>query len=98
MARPEPRSLAYRLAVASRVVAALIGGYGAAAAVAMASARWLPLSRAEAATAATLIAMLALPAVVIWVFAARSAWRAWAGPIAVIVLAVLAAWAAGGPR
>ncbi|MFT3978767.1 MAG: iron transporter [Sphingomonas bacterium] len=97
MARPEPRSLAYRLAVASRVVAALIGGYGAAAAVAMASARWLPLSRAEAATAATLIAMLALPAAVIWVFAARSA-ACLGGPIAVIVLAVLAAWAAGGPR
>lgn len=71
----------YRLAVASRAVAAIVGGYALTALAITALAIFLPLSRAEASMTATLLSFLIYGCVVIWVFATRTAWRAWAGII-----------------
>ena len=76
----------YRLAVASRLVAALVGGYGVAALVAIAGAWALPMRRIDAATAGLIAAMLALPMAAMGCFWARSATRAWAG---ILVFAAL---------
>lgn len=72
-------SLRYRLAVASRALAAVGGGYALAALATTALALWLPLQRAEAVITATLVSFIVYLGAVVWVFAARSAWRAWAG-------------------
>ena len=71
----------YRLSVASRAVAAIIGGYALTALATFALATFLPMSRAEASMTATLSSFLIYTCVAIWVFATRTAWRAWAGII-----------------
>jgi sorbitol-specific phosphotransferase system component IIC len=88
-------TMRYRLAIASRVTAAILGGYALAAAMAMALARALPMTREEATTAATILGVLSLPAAAIWAFAARSAWQAWAGIAAATAVAGLSAWLLG---
>lgn len=72
-------SLAYRLAVTSRIVAALFGGYLLAALTSVCFTQWLPMSRADAVITGMLVSFLAYLGAVIWCFACRSAWRAWAG-------------------
>jgi hypothetical protein len=72
----------YRLAVASRAIAAILGGYVLTALATFALAAFLPLSPSEASLTATLLSFLIYACVVIWVFATRTAWRAWAGIIA----------------
>ncbi len=67
----------YRLAVASRVVAAGAGGYAVSALFGIALATRLPFDPADAAMTATLLALLALPIAVIACFWVRSAGRAW---------------------
>ncbi|KAF1043268.1 MAG: hypothetical protein GAK35_02268 [Herbaspirillum frisingense] len=69
----------YRLAVLSRAVAAIAGGYVLAALCTALSAQWLPMARADAVMTATMLSFLIYTCAVIWVFAARDAWRAWAG-------------------
>ena len=76
----------YRLAVASRVVAALAGGYGVAALVALAGAWALPMAPIEAATAGTIAALFAMPVAAMGCFWAKSATRAWGG---IVVFAAL---------
>ena len=75
-------TLRYRLAVLSRVMAAVVGGYTLTALCTACLALSLPLPRVEAVLSATLPAFLILCLAVIWVFAARSAWLAWFGLIA----------------
>ena len=72
-------SLAYRLAVTSRVVAALFGGYLLAALTSVCLTQWLPMSRADAVVTGMLLSFLAYLGAVIWCFACRTAWRAWIG-------------------
>ena len=83
-------SLAYRLAVTSRIVAALFGGYLLAALTSVCFTQWLPMSRVDAVITGMLVSFLAYLGAVIWCFACRSAWRAWAGIVlpAVILGAV----------
>ena len=69
----------YRWAVASRALAAIVGGYALASACAAALAVVLPLPRVDATLAATLSAFMVYACAVLWVFAAHSAGRAWAG-------------------
>jgi len=97
MARAAPVTWRYRAAIASRTIAALVGCYAASTALAMALARTLPMSRAEAATAATMAGVLVLPALVMAVFAVRSAWRAWAWVLGLTLLGAVAAWLVGAP-
>ncbi len=71
--------LRYRLGVASRAVAAIIGGYALAAAATAFMALTLPMARADAVLTATLLSFTVYVCAVIWVFAARDALRAWLG-------------------
>ncbi|WKB55603.1 DUF3649 domain-containing protein [Eleftheria terrae] len=75
-----------RLAVASRVLAAIGGGYALSALAATVMAIHLPTSRVEAAVAGMLASFVIYTGAVVWVFAARSAWRAWLGLLAPGVL------------
>ncbi|WP_267381653.1 MULTISPECIES: iron transporter [unclassified Sphingomonas] len=72
-----PVTRRYRLAVASRVAAAVAGGYGVAALYGIALAAALPLDPADAAMAATLLALLAMPVAAMACFWVRSAAYAW---------------------
>lgn len=65
--------------VLSRALAAVVGGYAAANAVAIGLAQVLPMSRGDAVMTGILLTYLVYAAAVIWVFAARSARRAWLG-------------------
>lgn len=83
----------YRLSVALRAIAAILGGYALTALATVALAIFLPLSRAEASMTATLSSFLIYTCVVIWVFATRTAWRAWAGIIAPMAVLGALVWA-----
>ncbi len=86
-------ALRYRLGVASRAVAAIVGGYALSALVATVSAIYFPGTRAEAAIFGMLISFVIYTLAVMWVFAVRSALRAWLGlllPAIPLALAVLA--------
>lgn len=78
--------LRYRLAVTSRSIAAIFGGYGLASAFAAALAVWLPMGRADAAITAQISAFIVYACAVIWVFATRSNRRAWTGMIGLTVV------------
>jgi hypothetical protein len=69
----------YRLAVASRIAAAALGGYVLAALSSICFAWILPLTRPEAVVSSMMLAFIVYLIVVLWCFACRSAWRAWAG-------------------
>lgn len=97
MRKARPVSTRYRLAVLSRTIAAIAGGYGISVMLAIALSWTLPLSREEAGTLATMLALLSLPIAIMACFYARSAWRAWIGlALAVIMLTGIAL--AGGWR
>jgi hypothetical protein len=85
-------ALRYRLGVASRALAAIVGGYALSALVATVSAIYFPGTRAEAAIFGILLSFVIYTLAVMWVFAVRSAWRAWLGlllPSLPLALAVL---------
>lgn len=69
----------HRWVVASRALAAILGGYVLAALSAAALAVFLPLSRADATLTGTMLSFLVYACAVVWVFAARTATRAWLG-------------------
>ncbi|MBD8574878.1 DUF3649 domain-containing protein [Pseudomonas syringae] len=77
--RPAGVSLAYRLAVASRFMAATFGGYLLASLFSVCITRWVPLPRAEAVMTGMMLSFLAYLGAFIWCFACRTAWRAWSG-------------------
>lgn len=69
-------------AVASRSLAAIVGGYLVAALSTATLAMWLPGSRSEATLTAMMLSFAVYTGAVVWVFAARTAWRAWLGLVA----------------
>eukprot|EP01034_Spumella_vulgaris_P007496 gene7496-9551_t len=71
--------LRYRLGIASRALAAIVGGYALSALVATACAIWYPGTRAEGAIFGMLASFVIYTLAVMWVFAVRTAWRAWLG-------------------
>ncbi|CAO3401756.1 DUF3649 domain-containing protein [Azospirillum sp. 11R-A] len=77
--------------LASRIVAALFGGY-ALAALGSVAALALPLSKPQAVLTGMLASFAIYAAAVVWVFAARSALRAWAGLLAAAAPLLLVAW------
>ena len=90
--RPALPALRYRLAVASRTAAAILGGYALAASFTAAASLLLPLARADAVITATLLSFAVYAGAVVWAFAARDAWRAWLGvatPSVVLALGLL---------
>lgn len=81
-----------RVAVlASRIVAALFGGYVLAALTSIA-ALTLPMSKPQAVLTGMLLSFVVYALAVIGVFAARNVWRAWAGLLVAALLLVLMAW------
>lgn len=70
-----------RLAVVSRVGAALFGGYFFAHATTAFLTLALPFARVDRVIAASLLGFAVWTAAAVYVFAARSAWRAWALPV-----------------
>ncbi|MFP5517189.1 MAG: DUF3649 domain-containing protein [Alphaproteobacteria bacterium] len=77
--------------VASRIVAALFGGY-ALAALGSVAALALPMSKPQAVLTGMLASFAIYAGAVVWVFAARSALRAWAGLLVAAVPLLAAAW------
>ena len=71
----------YRLAVTSRVLAAVVGGYIVAALASVSLSLWVPMARADAVVTGMMTSFLAYLGAVIWCFACRTAWRAWLGLI-----------------
>jgi hypothetical protein len=90
-------SVARRLDVGSRVLAAIGGGYLAAGLVAAAFARVAPLSRADATQAATLLSFAIYVGIVLVVFHARTALRAWGFVAVIAAIAALMLAAVGTP-
>jgi hypothetical protein len=72
--------------VLARLAAALVGGYAAANALALAVSALWPGPRADAVLAALLLCFAFHAAAVMWAFAARSARAAWAGLLLVAAL------------
>lgn len=90
-----PSDLPARLSVASRIGAAVIGGYALASAAASALALSLPAPRHEAVLWGMLLSFLFYALAVIWVFYARSATRAWVGMALPAAALALACWILG---
>ncbi len=78
--------------VASRLCAALFGGYVAASTFSMLVARLVPLPKAGATTMAILTTPILYSATILWAFSARSPSRAWLVLIAVTLLAGGLTW------
>ncbi len=70
---------AYRLAIASRALAAVLAGYLLASLVSTCIAQWLPITRAEAVVTGMMFSFLAYLGAVLWCFACRTALQAWIG-------------------
>ncbi|MEQ9509776.1 MAG: DUF3649 domain-containing protein [Alloalcanivorax xenomutans] len=70
---------ATRLSVASRVIAAGLGGYALSAAATAALSLGLPMPRVDAVITASVLSFLIYSAAVIWAFACATTARAWAG-------------------
>jgi hypothetical protein len=79
------------LPLASRIIAAVFGGYGLAAAASVAAVS-LPLPRTEAVLVGMLASFAIYAGAVVWVFAVRSARRAWTGLAVAAMPLLLAAW------
>jgi hypothetical protein len=93
----DARVLSHRLSVASRVFAAVFGGYAVATLIAIAVSRVLPVPRAEGVGTGILLSFAAYAGAVLWVFAARTASRAWTGLILTGGVAALVSWLSGMP-
>jgi hypothetical protein len=89
-------TLRYRLGIASRSVAACLGGYAAASLAAILLGAALPMTPMAAAVTSTLVGILIVPVAAMACFHARSAGRAWAGILIACALfggaALLAGW------
>jgi ABC-type Fe3+-siderophore transport system permease subunit len=84
--------------IASRVLAALVGGYAVAYAVTAFLAVYLPLARPDRVVFSSLVSFAVWTAVVIYVFAARSATRVWLLIVGVTAVLCLAAFFSGDWR
>jgi hypothetical protein len=73
--------VSYRLAVTSRVLAAVLGGYLVSALASVSLTMWLPMDRAEAVVTGMMSSFLVYLVAVLWCFACRNAWQAWIGLI-----------------
>ncbi|AZD27749.1 DUF3649 domain-containing protein [Pseudomonas chlororaphis] len=86
----------YRLAVMSRVLAAVFGGYLLAALSSVCMTLLLPVSRADAAVSGMMTSFLFYLVAVLWCFACRTAWQAWLGLLLLALgLAAISAWVHG---
>jgi hypothetical protein len=82
--------LSYRLAVASRCLAALLGGYLLASMASVCIALLAPLPRVDATLIGLLLSFVFYLLAFVWCFACRSAWRAWLGMLLPSLLMAMA--------
>lgn len=82
----------YRLAIASRITAAILGGYALATLFSIALAGLPAVHRADSVLAALLLSFAIYTAAILWAFAARSAWFAWLGLLVPAVLSGVLIW------
>lgn len=83
--------VSYRLAVTSRVLAAVLGGYIVAALASVSLSLWVPMARVDAVVTGMMTSFLAYLGAVIWCFACRTALRAWLGlAVPSLILAAVA--------
>lgn len=87
------KTMAFRLSVASRTGAAVLGGYALAHALPVALLALLAVPPSEGALAAIQLSFLVHVAAILWCFAARSATRAWAGLLIPALLSSALGWA-----
>ncbi|QQZ43062.1 DUF3649 domain-containing protein [Pseudomonas sp. SK3(2021)] len=86
----------YRLAVMSRVLAAVFGGYLLAALSSVCLTLLLPVSRTDAVVSGMMTSFLFYLVAVLWCFACRTAWQAWLGLLLpALGLAAISAWVQG---
>ena len=78
-ARTSGVTAAYRLAIASRSLAAVFAGNLLASLFSTCIAQWLPITRAEAVVTGMMLSFLAYLGAVLWCFACRTALQAWVG-------------------
>ena len=83
--------VSYRLAVTSRVLAAVFGGYLVTALASVCLTLWVPMARTEAVVTGMMGSFLVYLVAVIWCFACRTASRAWFGLIATSLVLTAAA-------
>ncbi|MCE1114910.1 MULTISPECIES: DUF3649 domain-containing protein [Pseudomonas] len=92
--------LSYRLAVASRSLAALLGGYLLASLASVCITLLAPMAQVDAALTGMMLSFVVYLLAFIGCFACRSAWRAWLGvllPSLVLgLIAGLAYWMKNG--
>lgn len=86
------------LSIASRVAAALLGGYALCYAGSYALAAWLPVSNAHATYSVASLSFVIYVIAILWAFAARSARRAWLGMLLPALVAALLGVAHRGLR
>lgn len=84
--------------VASRVLAAVAGGYTVSNVAAVGLAHVLPMPRADAVMAGVLSTYLVYGAAVVWCFGARSLRRVWLGLLIAIVVCALLTVLGGSVR
>lgn len=84
----------YRMAVLSRVAAAVIGGYLLTTTLSLLLARVMDSPRAEAVATALLLSFAIYIGAIIWAFAARTVCRAWIGLLLPAVVSFAAWWLA----
>lgn len=92
MSNAVPLTRAYRLAVASRVIAAAFGGYALASAATVLLALVWPGSQTQGLLWATMLSFAIYSVAVIWVFMARTATRAWVGLVLITAVVSALAW------
>ncbi|TDS78793.1 iron transporter [Comamonas sp. JUb58] len=82
----------YRLAVASRVLAAALGGYALTSAATLLLALLWPAPKAQGILWATMLSFALYAVAVIWVFHTKTAARAWLGMLVATAVCSGLAW------
>ncbi|MGJ3257142.1 MAG: hypothetical protein ACFE0K_12570 [Alcanivorax sp.] len=82
----------YRWAVASRVLAAFVGGYVLSSLLLLLMALVWPLPRAEAIAASTMISFILYALIIIWAFSVKRLRTVWLGMVASSLLCGALVW------
>ncbi|PRB84682.1 iron transporter [Pseudomonas sp. MYb185] len=82
----------YRWRVASRVLAAVVGGYALTSAVTVLLALLWPLPKAEAVLASSMLSFALYAGVLVWIFAARRLRVVWLGLILATAVCAGLSW------
>lgn len=82
----------YRWMIASRVLAAVVGGYALTSAATVLLALVWPLPQAEAVLASTMLSFALYAGILVWIFAVKRLSTVWLGLLAATVFVAAPAW------